>query len=175
MFRSAATLPLPAACSKMWLWLGPSSVQAERSSSATPLTPSAPACIAASPNCAKAGPRTSRCCSPHRCGWPRCGHWSLIVASFAISLASSLRGHPRPATVAGILCVTLYVFFLARIRRAHFFWDANILSLFGLPLFSYLLLRSAKAHANGSVPWKGRTYQDEPCLPAEDNAQLKAG
>ena len=90
-------------------------------------------------------------------------------------LASSLRGHPRPATVAGILCVTLYVFFLARIRRAHFFWDANILSLFGLPLFSYLLLRSAKAHANGSVPWKGRTYQDEPCLPAEDNAQLKAG
>ena len=113
--------------------------------------------------------------SPVRLAALRALEFVLIVASFAISLASSLRGHPRPATVAGILCVTLYVFFLARIRRAHFFWDANILSLFGLPLFSYLLLRSAKAHANGSVPWKGRTYQDEPCLPAEDNAQLKAG
>jgi glycosyltransferase involved in cell wall biosynthesis len=47
-----------------------------------------------------------------------------------------------------------------RIRRAHFSWDANILALFGLPLFSYLLLRSKRAHAQGSVSWKGRTYAD---------------
>jgi 6-pyruvoyltetrahydropterin/6-carboxytetrahydropterin synthase len=72
-----------------------------------------------------------------------------------------LRGHERPALVAGILAILLYAVFLTRIRRAHFSWDANILAVFGLPLFSYLLLRSAKAHAQGSVPWKGRKYSEE--------------
>jgi hypothetical protein len=93
----------------------------------------------------------------------------LIVASFAISLVAALHGHRQPAAVAGMLCVILYAFFLMRIRRAHFFWDANILAVFGLPLFSYLLLRSKGAHAKGSVPWKGRTYSDEPCLLATGN------
>ena len=85
----------------------------------------------------------------------------LIVASFAISIASALRGHRQPAVVAGMLGVILYAVFLARIRRAHFSWDANILALFGLPLFSYLLLRSTRAHAAGSVSWKGRMYSDQ--------------
>jgi cellulose synthase/poly-beta-1,6-N-acetylglucosamine synthase-like glycosyltransferase len=85
----------------------------------------------------------------------------LIVASFAISLASMLRGYPRPALITGILCVILYTLFLTRIRRAHFSWNANLLALFGLPMFSYLLLRSARAHAEGNIPWRGRTYQDE--------------
>jgi hypothetical protein len=31
-------------------------------------------------------------------------------------------------------------------------------ALFGMPMFAYLLLRSKRAHANGSVAWKGRTY-----------------
>jgi hypothetical protein len=48
-----------------------------------------------------------------------------------------------------------------RIRRAHFSWDANLLAIFGLPLFSYLLLRSARAHAKKSVSWKGRDYSEE--------------
>jgi hypothetical protein len=48
-----------------------------------------------------------------------------------------------------------------RIRRAHFSWDANLLAIFGLPLFSYLLLRSARAHAKGGVSWKGRKYSEE--------------
>lgn len=85
----------------------------------------------------------------------------LIVASFAIAIISSLRGHWRSTAVAASLGVIVYALFLARIRRAHFHWDANLLALFGLPLFSYLLLRSARAHANGSVDWKGRTYSDE--------------
>jgi len=93
----------------------------------------------------------------------------LIVASFAISLVAALHGHWKPAAVAGTLCVTLYTFFLMRIRGAHFSWDANILAVFGLPLFSYLLLRSKSAHAKGSVHWKGRTYSDEPCLLATGN------
>jgi hypothetical protein len=55
--------------------------------------------------------------------------------------------------------------FLTRIRRAHFDWEANILSLLGLPLFAYLLLRSNSAHAKGSVPWRGRKYSDEERFP----------
>src|ERR1700691_2966778 len=69
----------------------------------------------------------------------------LIVASFAISLVAALHGHRQPAAVAGTLGVMLYAFFLMRIRGAHFSWEANILAVFGLPLFSYLLLRSRRA------------------------------
>lgn len=102
--------------------------------------------------------------SPVRLAVLRALEFVLIVASFAISIATALRGHRQSAIVAGIIGVILYSLFLARIRRAHFSWNANILALFGLPLFSYLLLRSARAHANGTVPWKGRKYSDEGCL-----------
>jgi glycosyltransferase involved in cell wall biosynthesis len=99
--------------------------------------------------------------SPVRLAVLRSLEFVLIVATFAITVASILRGHERPALVAGILAILLYAVFLTRIRRAHFSWDADILALFGLPLFSYLLLRSAKAHAQGSVPWKGLKYSEE--------------
>jgi len=46
-----------------------------------------------------------------------------------------------------------------RIHRANFPLQMSVLAtLFGMPMFAYLLLRSKKAHANGSVTWKGRTY-----------------
>ncbi len=85
----------------------------------------------------------------------------LIVSSLAVAVTSVLRGHRQSAAITAFLCLIVYTLFLTRIRRAHFSWNANILAVFGLPLFSYLLLRSARAHANGSVPWKGRTYSDE--------------
>jgi hypothetical protein len=102
--------------------------------------------------------------SPLRLAALRAIEFVLIVSSFAIAIANILRGHERPALVAGALFVILYAFFLTRIRRAHFSWDANLLALCGLPLFSYLLLRSKSAHARGTVSWKGRTYSDERCL-----------
>jgi glycosyltransferase involved in cell wall biosynthesis len=50
-----------------------------------------------------------------------------------------------------------------RIQRANFDLVMEILgALFGLPMFAYLLLRSKRAHAKGSVSWKGRTYRDTP-------------
>jgi glycosyltransferase involved in cell wall biosynthesis len=52
-----------------------------------------------------------------------------------------------------------FVWLLIRIGRANFPFKMTILgALFGLPMFAYLLLRSKRAHANGSVNWKGRTY-----------------
>jgi glycosyltransferase involved in cell wall biosynthesis len=102
--------------------------------------------------------------SPVRLAALRTIEFVLIVASFTISMVSALHGHRQPAIVAGILGLILYRLFLARIRRAHFGWDANVLALFGLPLFSYLLLRSKRVHAKGSVTWKGRKYSEEGCL-----------
>jgi cellulose synthase/poly-beta-1,6-N-acetylglucosamine synthase-like glycosyltransferase len=102
--------------------------------------------------------------SPARLAALRAIEFILITASVTISVTSALRGRWQPAALAGMLAVILYTLFLTRIRRAHFSWAANILAFFGLPLFSYLLLRSKNAHATGSVPWKGRTYSDEGCL-----------
>jgi glycosyltransferase involved in cell wall biosynthesis len=48
---------------------------------------------------------------------------------------------------------------MARLRRANFDVAMEFLgALFGMPMFAYLLLRSKRAHANGNVSWKGRTY-----------------
>jgi glycosyltransferase involved in cell wall biosynthesis len=107
--------------------------------------------------------------APARLAALRTIEFVLIVASFAIAIAAAFRGHSQPAAIAGALTVILYALFLARIRRAHFRWDATLLALFGLPIFAYLLLRSKKAHAKGAVPWKGRKYSDKGCLLATDH------
>jgi Glycosyl transferase family 2 len=53
------------------------------------------------------------------------------------------------------------IYLVTRLRRANFTWDMEVLGvLFGMPMFSYLLLRSKRAHAKGSVPWKGRLYSE---------------
>jgi len=58
-----------------------------------------------------------------------------------------------PVAVMALLFLTL------RLRRANFTWDMEVLgALFGMPMFSYLLLRSKKAHETGGVSWKGRIY-----------------
>lgn len=102
--------------------------------------------------------------SPVRLAALRAIEFVLIAASVALGIVNVLRGHWRPAILAGAVGVILYTLLLVRIRRAHFSWDANILALFGLPLFSYLLLRSKRIHASGNVHWKGRTYSEEGCL-----------
>ena len=105
--------------------------------------------------------------APVRLAVLRAVEFALILATFSIAIASSMRGRGQFGVIIAFLCAIVYAVFLKRIRRAHFSWDANILALFGLPLFSYLLLRSARAHANGNVPWKGRNYSDEKvCWPA---------
>jgi len=51
---------------------------------------------------------------------------------------------------------------LAGMRRGNFDLPMELLGVFfGMPMFSYLLLRSKRAHAKGTVPWKGRTYTDK--------------
>jgi glycosyltransferase involved in cell wall biosynthesis len=63
------------------------------------------------------------------------------------------------------IAVAGFFWLVTRLRRANFDVAMEFFgALFGMPMFAYLLLRSKRAHANGSVTWKGRTYgpKDDP-------------
>jgi glycosyltransferase involved in cell wall biosynthesis len=81
----------------------------------------------------------------------------LIAASVTITAKGILERDIRLTAIGAFAGGVVTVFFLRRIRRAHFDWLSNALAIFGLPLFSLLLLRSYISHKRGSVQWKGRT------------------
>lgn len=82
----------------------------------------------------------------------------LVVGATAATIFSATRGSIGAAIVAGGIAAGVYGSFLVRIRHAHFGWRGNLVAIFGLPLFSWLLLRSHRAHLRGEVVWKGRRY-----------------
>jgi hypothetical protein len=96
--------------------------------------------------------------SPIRLAVLRMTEFVLIGGSAAIAFLAGLDGRTTRALAAAILCALLYGLFLKRIGKAHFSWDADTLALFGLPPFSYLLLRSTIFHRKGTLSWKGRQY-----------------
>ena len=100
--------------------------------------------------------------SPVRLAVLRLSEFVLIAGSAIVAVSAEVRGQRALAIASGILAFVLIAFHQRRIRAAHFAWDANILSLVGLPLFSYLLLRSSFAFKKGSVSWKGRRAQTGP-------------
>jgi glycosyltransferase involved in cell wall biosynthesis len=54
-----------------------------------------------------------------------------------------------------------WVFLAVRVGQAHFRPGTILIAMaFGPPLFTYFLVRSKRAHRNGCVSWKGRTYSD---------------
>lgn len=60
--------------------------------------------------------------------------------------------------------VTLFL----RIRRANFSLGTTLVAtMFGPPVFAVLLWRSQRAHAAGTVCWKGRSYGRKPNEPVE--------
>ncbi len=82
----------------------------------------------------------------------------LIGIVLSVAIAAALIGHAGVGLLAGAAFVIAYTWFLVRIRKAHFKWSANLVAFFGLPMFSYLLIRSRRFHQKGEVSWKGRTY-----------------
>jgi glycosyltransferase involved in cell wall biosynthesis len=53
-----------------------------------------------------------------------------------------------------------FLYLTWRLKRARFTDKMTFLgALCGMPMFSYLLLRSRRAHHHGKVGWKGRTYE----------------
>jgi len=96
--------------------------------------------------------------SPARLAAVRFTEFILMVSTAALALAAAASNRRGVSAAAAALCVVLLAFFFRRIRAAHFFWDANLLAIFGLPIFSYLLLRSRLSHKRNKVSWKGRSY-----------------
>jgi hypothetical protein len=81
-----------------------------------------------------------------------------ILTAVAITVAALLQGQKAIAAVCGVAGIVLLAMFLRRIFKAHFPPDATALACFGLPFFSYLLLRSVISYKLGRLAWKGRTY-----------------
>jgi len=84
--------------------------------------------------------------------------WAMLRLLLAGKLHLLFTMSPAVLSGASFLYMVLYLFSI--LRRAHSPWRSNLLALFGLPMFAYLLLRSKRAHAKGKVGWKGRTYSD---------------
>src|SRR5277367_5097907 len=112
--------------------------------------------------------------SPVRLALFRMVEFLLIATSAMVALAAVFSGRINLAVLVAAVAIVLEIFLLARIRKAHFSWDATGLSLIGLPVFSYLLLRSWGFYKKGKVAWKGRSYDTRvqptdrsavPCVP----------
>jgi glycosyltransferase involved in cell wall biosynthesis len=96
--------------------------------------------------------------SPLRLAVVRFMEFGLIVGSGVVAGRLGAKDRVGAAIAVGLLCAVLYGLFLKRILKAHFSWISNTFAVVGLPLFSYLLLRSKVAHREGKVSWKGREY-----------------
>ncbi len=78
----------------------------------------------------------------------------LAIAGLALSAIGVSAGEWRFAA----LMLIFPLLTVRRIATAHFSWLSNLLGILGLPLFSYLLLRSKLFYRRGQVSWKGRIY-----------------
>jgi hypothetical protein len=83
-----------------------------------------------------------------------------FTAIFGTALAAGLlRQHPALAAALAATAITLLALALRRITRAHMGAINSGLAVLGLPIFSYLLLRSVIHYRGGkAITWKGRAY-----------------
>jgi hypothetical protein len=98
---------------------------------------------------------------PIRLAALRLAQFILVLAGVIGAVVFAQHGFPTAAAGCASLAFIIYAAFALRILKAHFSWDSNLCAFTGLPLFSYLLLRSALFHKGGKVEWKGRTYGAE--------------
>jgi glycosyltransferase involved in cell wall biosynthesis len=109
--------------------------------------------------------------SPLRLALVRLMEFGLIVGSGVVAGRLGAKDRIGAAIAVGLVCAVLYGLFLRRILKAHFSWISNTLAVVGLPLFSYLLVRSKVAHNEGVVSWKGRRYGSDEVAIREHDAE----
>jgi glycosyltransferase involved in cell wall biosynthesis len=88
----------------------------------------------------------------------RLAEFFLIAGSAALAVKASREDRPKTAALAAAVAAASYALHRKRIRKAQFSPASNVMALAGLPMFSYLLLRSKLSHSRGRVSWKGRHY-----------------
>ena len=93
----------------------------------------------------------------------------LIVGNLSTAIWAKFSGRPNLAVQTALLTIILSGWFAMRIRKAHFSASSSLLAILGLPLFSYLLVRSVKSRTSCGVRWKGRMY--DPGVTSESLAE----
>ncbi len=88
----------------------------------------------------------------------RMAEFLLIVGNLCTAIWATLSGKPNLALQTALLTIILSGWFAMRIRKPHFPALSSLTSIFGLPVFSYLLSRSVSLQRNGGIRWKGREY-----------------
>jgi glycosyltransferase involved in cell wall biosynthesis len=94
--------------------------------------------------------------SPLELALRRMAEFVLMAAGLFVAIRSGVQGQAKVAISSALLVAGLATAFFRRVGKAHFSWAASAFALFGLPIFSYLLLRSRISHSKGKVTWKGR-------------------
>ena len=80
--------------------------------------------------------------------------FAAVIACLVFATALALTGDWRHA----LFYLIVPFLTVMRIATSHFSWTSNVLGILGLPVFSYLLLRSKLFYRRGRVSWKGRIY-----------------
>ncbi len=88
----------------------------------------------------------------------RMAEFLLIVGNLSAAIWAKFTGRPNIALQTALLTIILSGWFWMRIRKAHFPVGSNLVAILGLPVFSYLLIRSANLRSSARVVWKGREY-----------------
>ena len=96
---------------------------------------------------------------PRRLVVLRMAEFAIIVLGAALAVLMAMNGVIAGAVAPAAVAALFLVFFLLRIRRAHFDWLSNAVAIVGLPLFAILLLNSDISLNRGRVRWKGREYR----------------
>jgi glycosyltransferase involved in cell wall biosynthesis len=102
---------------------------------------------------------------PRTLAFLRMAEFLLIVGNLSAAIWAKFSGRPNLALQTAMLTIILSGWFAMRIRKAHFSPGSSVAAIYGLPLFSYLLTRSARVHRSDSVSWKGRKYGATPMKP----------
>jgi glycosyltransferase involved in cell wall biosynthesis len=107
--------------------------------------------------------------APVRLALTRSLEFLAIVAGSVLLVLALSRGDARLVVLAGTAFALIYLNFMRRILKAHAGAASSALAVFGLPIFSYLLLRSQLYYKwRRSVTWKGRRYSTAASSPQNE-------
>lgn len=96
---------------------------------------------------------------------------AIVLPMLAASVVVAL-GHTVAAAILVGAGAAVWLRFLRRVHHAHAGVVNEILAVFGLPVFAWLLRRSVESHARGAVQWKGRSY-GRPEIEVDDYTPLQ--
>lgn len=90
--------------------------------------------------------------------WKRLTEFAVVLLALLVATVAWFGGARILAALATVAMIAGALNFAVRVARSHAGGINEMISFSGLPVFAWLLLRSASAHSNGQIAWKGRVY-----------------